>query len=76
MIFALFGILTVYVISISWLIYGFSKVKKYQNEGLKDKNRILTLSYLFLNGNYAQLDSIRPFNQNNIISDQPFFAKA
>jgi hypothetical protein len=41
----------------------------YQNEGLKDKNRILTLSYLFLKGNYAQLDFTSPFNQNNIINN-------
>ncbi|MCP2026763.1 cellulose synthase/poly-beta-1,6-N-acetylglucosamine synthase-like glycosyltransferase [Flavobacterium sp. HSC-32F16] len=35
MIFALFGILTLYIISIGLLIYGFFKVKKYQNKELK-----------------------------------------
>lgn len=35
MILVLFAILSVYVISISLLIYGFSKVKKYQNSNLK-----------------------------------------
>lgn len=37
MIFGLFIILAIYVISIALLIYGFFKIKKYQNAGLEPK---------------------------------------
>lgn len=35
MIFAFFAILTMYIISISWLVYGFFKIKNYQKSDLK-----------------------------------------
>jgi len=39
MIFALFLILTIYILSIGMLIYGFAKVKKYQRTDLKPQTR-------------------------------------
>lgn len=37
MIFGLFAILTIYIVSISLLIYGFLKIKKYQKQDLEPK---------------------------------------